>query len=151
MEKIINVDLVDIKDLTEKYDKNKISSHLINYIIDEGLECRMCDDIKIIINNRLKKEIDVLKLMTEGFKNQYHQSLNTYFHNSLIQIIYLIIGAFALFLSSILKGEIFREVILIGGWVLIWNLSEMILFSDVKERKKRKVLKKLLNCEIIIK
>lgn len=148
MEKIINIDIVDIKDLTEKFDNNKVSKDLINYIIDETLNYKKYDNIKININSYLNEKIDILKLIKEGIKYQYIQSLNTHFHNSLIQIIYLIIGAFALFLSSILEGEIFQEVILIGGWVLIWTLSEMILFSDVKERKKRKALRKLLNSKI---
>ena len=44
---------------------------------------------------------------------------------------------------------IFKEIILIGGWVLIWEMIELEIFSDVKEKRKRIILKKILNSEFI--
>lgn len=69
----------------------------------------------------------------------------------MIQLIYLVVGVLIIFLSTLINGEVFREVTLICGWVLIWATVELEIFSDIEGRKRRKKLKKLLNSEIIIK
>ena len=66
-----------------------------------------------------------------------------------MQLIYLIIGILSLVLSSLIKENIFKELILISGWVLIWSMIEIEIFSDTELKRKRKILKQLLNSEII--
>lgn len=64
----------------------------------------------------------------------------------------MLLGILLLFLSTVIRGMfIFEEVFLIIGWVPIWEAVDIELFSDVKEKKKRNALKKLLesNLEIV--
>ena len=59
-------------------------------------------------------------------------------------------GIFFLTLSTLVDSEsIWYELMIIGGWVPIWEMIEVELFPDVEERRKRKVIKKLLKSEII--
>ncbi len=150
MEKIVEVDIIDQDDLFERYNRKRISKSLINYIIEETSEFKKEDNLKIIINSKLDKNIDCKNLINQGLKNEYERSYKKHFRISIIQIIYLIVGITILFFSTLIGKEVFREVVLICGWVLIWAMVELEIFSDMEERKKRRTLKKLINGEFII-
>lgn len=47
------------------------------------------------------------------------------------------------------EDVIWKEVLLIGGWVPIWETIDIELFSDLEGRRKRIILKRLLESEII--
>ncbi len=150
MEKVIEVDILETYDLFERHNRKKVSKPLINYIIEETPEFRKDDNLKIIINNKLCENVDCKKLIKQSLKNEYEKSYKKHLHISAIQLIYLIIGVIILFISTLIKGEVFREVVLICGWVLIWAMAELEIFSDMEGRKKRRTLKKLINSEIIV-
>lgn len=139
MEKVIEIDLTCNDDLYEKYNRKIVSNDLVNYIITSA-NTKKKDKIKIIINNSIG--ISSVSLIKEGLKKEYEKSYLIYYKNNIVQIIYLLIGIIALFVSSIMDGNIFKEIILIGGWVLIWEMIELEIFSDVKEKRKRIILKK---------
>ena len=42
-----------------------------------------------------------------------------------------------------------KEIVLISGWVPLWEVIDVELFSDYEGRKKRRIITKLLNSEII--
>lgn len=138
--------IVNIKresDLYEKYNDN-LSKDLINYLIEEA---RVKDDIKIIINTNLNiKKIDVL--LKEGIINAYNNSkrLDKYLDNK--QIIFFIIGIIFLILSTFIKYGILNEIIIIAGWVAIWEVVDISLNIDSKLRISRKLMNKLINSEI---
>ena len=147
MEKVIEIDLTCNDDLYEKYNRKIVSNDVVNYIITSAYNTKKKDKIKIIINNSIG--ISSVSLIKEGLKKEYEKSYLIYYKNNIVQIIYLLIGIIALFVSSIMDGNIFKEIILIGGWVLIWEMIELEIFSDVKEKRKRIILKKILNSEFI--
>ena len=147
MEKVIEIDMICNDDLYEKYNRKIVSNDLVNYIITSAYNTKKKDKIKIIINNSIG--ISSVSLIKEGLKKEYEKSYLIYYKNNIVQIIYLLIGIIALFVSSIMDGNIFKEIILIGGWVLIWEMIELEIFSDVKEKRKRIILKKILNSEFI--
>lgn len=149
MEKIIEIDLFEEKDLLEKYNRKKVSKKLIDYIIESASYFEKKDSIKIIINNHIIGNELCIDLITEGLTNEYNKSLKNHFHTNIIQIIYLIMGFIILFLSTLIDAEVFREVVLIGGWVLIWAMIELEIFSDMEGRKRRRLLKKLINSEMV--
>ena len=148
MEKIIEIDIAYEQDLCEKYNTKIVSNDLINYIINSIHHVKKSEKIKIIINNLTERQ-DCIILIKEVLKREYGKSYITYHKNNLIQIIYFLIGVIALILYSIIKYTIFKEIVLIGAWVLIWEMVELEIFSDVKEKKKRIILKKLLDSEFI--
>lgn len=148
MKKIIEVDLIDEDSLFEKFNKRQVSNELIDYIIKEVGILKQNDVITIIINNYLNIS-DTKILIKNKISDEYSQTILKYQHNIYIQLIYLIIGILSLILSSLIKENIFKELILISGWVLIWSMIEIEIFSDTELKRKRKILKQLLNSEII--
>lgn len=149
MKKIIEIDLLEPDYLYEKYNHKKVSKELINYIIDMSLEFDKNDSFKIILNNYLVDNKDVLYLIKEGLNNAYNKSYQLYLRTGLIQAIYFLAGIITLSLSRLIPSSVIREVVLIFGWVLIWTMVELEIFSDVEEKRKRKILKKILNGEFV--
>jgi len=148
MEKTIEVDIRKKEDLYEKYNQKIVSRELINYLILNTPIIKKQDTIKIIINNETK-ESDIAILIKEGLKKEYNDSINRRNRNNVLQALYFFIGLIGLYISTLITNVVFKEVVLIGGWVFIWALVEMELFLDGKGRIKRKVLQKLLLSEFI--
>lgn len=149
MKKIIEIDLINKEDFFEKYNHNEVSRDLINYIVKQTLIKRKDKNLQIIINN--KCEIDnVVNLLREGIEKEYEFSHKKLKYNNLFQLIFIILGTFALFLATLLKDNIIlNEIIIIGAWVLIWESIDLELFSETKQRGRRKILKRILKSEII--
>ena len=149
MEKIIEIDLLELDDLLERYNRKKVSLSLIEYIIKQTPNFKKNDNLKIIINTKIK-DIDCVSLIKEGLKEEYNNNLKKHFYNDIIQIIYLIIGVAIIFIYTLLKQSIAKELVLISGWVFIWSVVELELFSDSESRKRRIILNKLLLSEFIV-
>ena len=150
MEKSIEVDIFEKNDLFERYNRKKVSKSLINYIIEETPDFRKEDKLKIIINSKLDESIDYKNLIKQNLNDEYVRSFRKHLHIGIIQFLYLIVGVIILFISTLIDGEVFREVVLICGWVLIWAMAELEIFSDMEGRKKRRTLKKLLHSDFIV-
>ena len=151
MEKIIEIDLHDKYDLVEKYNENKISNELIKYIIKEAIPIRKNEKIKIVINvkcNNINR--DCKEFLQEGLTEEYNKSIQEHKITDIKQICLLILGIIFLFLSSNINNEvIWKEILLITGWVPIWEVIDLELFSNTKGKGKIKIINKLLNSEII--
>lgn len=151
MEKIIEIDLHDKYDLVEKYNENKISNELIKYIIKEAIPIRKNEKIKIVINvkcNTINR--DCKEFLKEGLIEEYNKSIQEHKITDIKQICLLILGIIFLFLSSNINNEvIWKEILLITGWVPIWEVIDLELFSNTKGKGKIKIINKLLNSEII--
>lgn len=144
MEKILRIDVSNKEDFYEKYNQKTVSKNLINYIIEDAMFISNNDQIKVVINDKCNLEKDCLRLIKGGLEIEYKKNLNNRHINNIKQFFLLLTGILFLFLSTTIKGNIFKEVFLIIGWVPIWEVIDIELFTDIKERRKRKVLKKLL-------
>lgn len=149
MEKILEIDIIKETDLYEKYNRKKLSKGLINYIIEMTPALTKEDTIKVIINSNLK--IDIIDFIKTGLKEELNKSILKFCQDNIIQVIYLIIGILAIFLSTIIDQTVAKEIVLIGGWVFIWGMLESEIFTDIVNVKKRRILKKLLDSEFEIK
>ena len=108
-------------------------------------------DLKIIINNQVKNDSDIIKIIKQKLLDEYDKTILKHQNNIIKQLIYFLIGITALFFSTLIQDTIFKEIVLIGGWVLIWYMVELELFSDMELRKRRRVIKRLLESEIKVK
>lgn len=141
--KSIVVNIRRERDLYEKY-SNEVSSELLKYLVDEA---RVKDDIEIIINTKLDiNNID--KLIKEGLENSYKDTklIDKFYDNK--QIILFIVGMLFLIFSTITKPEVIKELILIIGWVAVWEVIDIAINVDSKQKINRKIIKKLINCKI---
>ncbi|MBE6155791.1 MAG: hypothetical protein E7164_03435 [Firmicutes bacterium] len=149
MEKYIDIEIRNESDLYDKYNNLKASPELISYIIESSITFYSASKITLVVNNYLKKDIECKKLIDEGLRNEYKKSLRRHQRNNIAQVFYFVVGIFTLFLSTLVKSEIFKELIVIGGWVFIWELVEVELFSEMKGLKRRRLIKKILKSPII--
>jgi len=150
MSQEIRIDINNKYDLIEKYNNRKINDELIGYIIEEASYIKGFEDIKIVVNKKCYIKRDSTKLIREGLKVEYNKSLEENNRNNKKQLIFLILGITFIFLSTLIGEDIiWKEVLLISGWVPIWEMIEVALFADASGRKKRRIIRKLLNSEII--
>ncbi len=150
MNKEIEIAITNEEDLYDKYNRNYINDDLIQYIIKKAVELKSVSNYKIIITSTLKNDIDYEELIKEGLRKEYIKSYDKHNINTRFFFFYLISGITLLIISRILNSTvIFSEIFLIGGWVLIWKVIELLLFTNFEENLKRKLLKRLLNSLII--
>lgn len=149
MEKVIEVDIIEKYDLVEKYNEKNVSKELIKYIIDEAMYISKKEKIIIEIDKKFQSSKSCKTLITEGLKREYDDSLRLHWLIDLKQFFFFAWGLVALFLSTLVDSEILKEILVIGGWVPIWEMIDLEMFSEHEERRKRKILKKLLNSEIV--
>ena len=137
MNKEIEIAITNEEDLYDKYNKNYINDDLIQYIIKKAVELKSASNYKIIITSTLKNDIDYEELIKEGLRKEYIKSYDKHNINTRFFFFYLISGITLLIISRILNSTvIFSEIFLIGGWVLIWKVIELLLFTNFEENLK---------------
>lgn len=152
MEKIININLKKAEDITNKYNDNVIKSELLSYLLDSAKYIKRKDKIKILIDNNTNLESNnIKKLIILGLKEEYTDSIRHHSINNFKEIIFLIVGILLLYISSYFDNNIGRELFLIGGWVFIWETIELEVIYDNREKRKRFLLKRLMNSVFVIK
>ncbi len=150
LEKIIEIDILDESDFLERYNKQIVSSELLHYIINQATYLNNKDSLKMIIHRKCHMPDNYLKILKDALEREYIFYKRRLHFNNILQIVFLICGFLLLFLSQGIKNaEVLKEILLIGGWVFIWEMIELELFSDSKNHHNLKVLKKLLKSEII--
>lgn len=150
MENIIEIDINDKYDFFDKYNEKNVSTDFIEYIIKQASLVKRYEKVKVVINNKCGIEENYIEYIKKGLNREYNKILEEYHHNNVKQILFLVLGIFFIFLSTLIReGSIWKEVLVIIGWVPIWEMIEVELFSDVDCRKRRNLVKKLLQSEII--
>lgn len=150
MEQIIEIDLTNKHNLIDKYNERKVSHGLIEYIIKQAEDAVLYDEIKIIINKKCHIDEDCIKLIKEGLQEEYNRSLKKRDDNNIKQLIFFGLGILFIYLSTLIKnGDVWKEIILITGWVPIWKMIEVEILPDVAGRRKRKIINKILKSEFI--
>ena len=151
MKKIIEIDLNSKEDLLERYNNKRISKDLVEYLINETNFVSKKDSVVIQINNNIKADIDIAKYLINGLKDEYESTIRSHLKNNIIQLVLFFLGIFFLFLSTqINSSDIWKEILLIGGWVPIWEMIDLELFNDFRGRKRKRILQKLMDSQIII-
>lgn len=150
MQENIVIDLVNKINLVDKYNENKISKDLIEYLITEMSYIRKREKVKIIVNKKCEIEQNCKEMIQEGLKQEYKRSIRRHHIRNVKQIALFLLGILLIFLSTLIPEKfIWKEIVLISGWVPIWEMVELELFSDAQARKRRFFIRKLLKCEII--
>lgn len=151
MEKIIKLDINNKDDLYEKYNNSIINKELLNYLIESTPIFSASDNIVILINNQTEYSLELIKLIKEALMKEYKKSLNRNFRDNVMQFVYLLVGILALFISTFVEIPVLDDIIIIGGWVFICTLLEMEISTDLRGRRRRRIIKKLLNSEFVLK
>ena len=149
MEKILEIDLDSTEDLFECYNKKKVSRDLIQYMVDAMPRLKKNDTLKVVINNRIKGNVKCAELIKKAIDDACARNDFRFHLTNMKQVWFLILGVIALLVASIVDWEILKEIVIIGAWVLLWDVVEMEIVDDINNRKKKRILKKILSSEFI--
>lgn len=149
MEKILEIDLDSTEDLFECYNKKKVSRDLIQYMVDAMPRLKKNDTLKVVVNNRIKGNVKCAELIKKAIDDACARNDFRFHLTNMKQIWFLILGVIALLVASIVDWEILKEIVIIGAWVLLWDVVEMEIVDDINNRKKKRILKKILSSEFI--
>ncbi len=150
MKKIINIDLIDKYDFLERYNQNKVSANFIEYLLKEAKYVSKETNIEININTSFQQD-NLKEMLINALKEEYNRNVFDHHFNNIFQILLFFLGVFFLSLAALFKeGIIWKEIFLIWGWVPIWEMIELELFNDVRGRKRKFIIKKILDSKINI-
>jgi hypothetical protein len=154
---IINLDIKDKKYLLSRYCDDVIDPELSNYISNYMIGTDL--NSKVIIN------IDCKFDLTEEEKSRYSNIILKEYSENIEEINYekkkSNINRLALFLLGMLfislsylidntLGHILSQVLVIFGWVVLWEVAYSIIFADAKRNRTLKRYKQLYNSKIVI-
>ena len=144
--KTITLYIKNESDLYEKY-SNNISKDLINYLIRETKFIN--EDVNVVVKTNLKIN-NIEQLIKEGLFKAYKESkkIDNFLNNK--QIIFFIIGIIFLIFSTFIKYDVIKEIIIISGWVAIWEVVDISLNVDSELKINRKLISKLMSSKIEI-
>lgn len=150
MKNTITIDIEEKNDYTCPYNKQKLNSELLTYILDESKGIPLQNKIEIEVyshfdKNEKKYFVDILRSnLGEDIKESYLEMKLTYIK----AILLFLFGLLFVFLSNIVP-QIIKEIILIIGWVGIWESCYIFLFDRIHTRIKIKKFKKLVNAKVM--
>ena len=142
--KTIILNIKENSDFYEKYNDN-ISKELIYYLLEEARYIR--DDIKISINTKIECS-NIKQLLNNGLEKTLEEIKKMDKVNNNKQLIFFIFGLMFLVFSTLITQKIIKEIIIISGWVAIWETVDVALNIDSKSALDKKTIKKLMNCKI---
>ena len=61
-----------------------------------------------------------------------------------------IIGITMLIISTLILNQVIKEIIIIAGWVFIWEVIDISLNTDIETRMTKKTIKKLLKSKVVV-
>ncbi len=154
MKHIITIYIEDKEDYTSPYNSQKLNSELLFYILDENKGIPLNHTIEININsphsfskNEKNNFVNILRSnLGEDIKESYLELKLTYIRAIILFLIGILFILFSHF-SSI--HELIAEVLLIIGWVGVWEACYIFLFDNMHNRIKIKKFKKLVNAKVI--
>lgn len=153
MTSLLSVHIENIDDYTSAYNSKRLNPDLLAYILEENKGIPFHYDIQIKVSSSKpfsKKEqinfIDILRSnLGEDIKESYLELKLTYIR----AIILSLIGILAILLSYLFSTpELFSEVLLIIGWVGVWEACYIFLFDNMQRRIKIKRFKRLVNAKV---
>ena len=144
--KNITVNLKKEEDLYDKYSDN-ISRDLLDYLINEARYTK--GDIKITINTTLDIK-NIESLIKDGLLKISNETRKLDMILDMKQVMFLMIGVIFLIISGFIFYNVIKEIIVIAGWVAIWEVVDISLNVDSKSRANIKLIKRLMNSKIEI-
>lgn len=153
---VINLTIQNKDDFYDKFNTYRLSKELGDYIYNNSLQFSLKDSlvIRVITTFQLeKKEREVIvDMIREYFGLSIRETLNYYKFNRVKKLILFVLGILLIFgahFTQLLNNFIFSEVLLIIGWVAIWEVVENILLVETKKRFRLKYLQKLVKTKIL--
>lgn len=150
----IKVDLNNKESFYSEFNEDKLSNNLNDYIINECYGESTKEDISINIYYNFKiskiEEDKMINVLKNNFQMQIDDEKYYLEHEKVIELLLFSLGILFLILYYALFRyiEIFSEIILIMGWLAIWESTYTFIFSSFQKEIKIKKLKNIVNANI---
>ena len=154
-ETIIEISFDEKDDYINQFNENKLSNYLSNYILDEckgkSLANRITLNVKVNFKMSSKEKEEFKKMIHENYKSDLSEYMLILKYSNFKKMIVFFAGIILIYLhyfKDISNNKVISEVILVIGWVAIWEAAYTWLFENSKNRVKIKRLKQLTKCKI---
>ena len=154
-ETIIAISFDEKDDYINQFNNNKLSNSLSNYILEEcrgkSLANRITLNVKTNFKISVQEKEEFIKMVHENYKTDLEEYTLVLKHSNLKKILIFFIGIVLIYLAyfnDIVSNKVISEVILVIGWVAIWEAAYTWLFESNENRIKIKRLRQLAKCRI---
>ena len=150
---IIEIELKNKVDYKNKFNSERISTEMKDYILNEIKTINLKSKIKIIITCKEKLTLhdkeELNKLIKKTFKDDLYDIEIEYKIKIKNACIIMLIGIILLLGYYLINNTFFiSEYILIIGWLLIWESAALFLFDSGKIKIKEIRVEQLINSEV---
>lgn len=144
--KVIEVNLKSEDELLEKY-SGKLSNELLKYLINESKYTN--ESLKIVVKTNMEAD-SVKDVIKSGLKSALKNAeyIDKLYNNK--QILLFIMGITILIISTLILNQVIKEIVIIAGWVFIWEVIDISLNTDIETRITKRTVKKLLKSRIAV-
>ena len=149
----LEIELKDKKDFVSKYNNNRISNELYNYIKEESKLLNIKEQFNIEIKPQFKMTDEEKELLALNIKKTTSEEIKDleYIEKKVLikELLFLMIGIIITFFWFVVrKSEFISEIILIIGWLFVWEAVKKLVFSKVENRLNIKRLKQIVKSDI---
>ncbi len=151
----IEVDMSEKKYFVSKYNDNTLAPELKDYLLNEIIGYDINTKINIIIDAKFdlteEEKEHYKKLIIKEFKESNDEILYEIDQSNLKKLTLSLIGILFIIASYFFNhiiGEVLEEILMIFGWVALWEVAYAILFTDASRRRKIKRNKQIINANI---
>lgn len=130
--------------ILNEFDNNKISDSLDNYLLNELKFKPFKNKVTLVLVGHEKENFE--SIIKNYYQEKYTSAKKLDNLDNYIRGILFIIGLIAILISEQFKN-IFSEIFLIAGWVVIWEVLYDILFNELKRKRTSNIYKALASCE----
>lgn len=155
MKNCIEININNYEDIIEKFDNDKLSRELADFIYNQYTAFSINQNIEINIRTTFdlteNQEQEIVDMIHRHFGLETQKNILTFKYKTKYQVLLFLIGIFLIALSNITfisDLSTIHEILLIFGWVAVWELIYDIMFVDMKENIKRKRYKKLSKVKV---
>ncbi len=151
---VISITVRNRDDLISKFNDQQLSDELGNYIFLESFESgfRKKLVIQLVIKFKVsdKEKTNINDMIHRYFGLGVKESIYYIKFSLAKQLVLFILGVILIVLAVLTPLKVISEVLLISGWVCVWETVYGLFFVDTKYHVRMKRFKQLSQCKVKI-
>lgn len=151
----IEVDISEKKYFVSKYNENTLAPELKDYLLNEIVGYDVNTKINILIDAKFDLTEDekehYKKLIIKEFRENNDEIQYEIEQSNLKKLTLSLIGVLFIIASYFfnhIMGDILEEILMIFGWVALWEVAYAIFFTDASRRRKIKRNNQIIHADI---
>ena len=142
---MINIDINNLEELENDYNKKHINKDLEEYIMECAKLMPRKEKIRLKINGNLNQneQNKTINLIHGYYKEKIKQYHLIDKYDDYVRIFLLILGIVFIIISEHLI-DVLSELFLIAGWVVVWEIIYDLIFMGFKRKKIKTTYKNYL-------